>query len=111
MSLLPEIGPNGEFVYSKDDLLLKQRYDKNFIAPERKAKFKEELERIKAKHLEKDLQEVDEKMGDLNNMGHKKVTPDFEDSPHADRQPIVVEEDVVEAEEDEEEEKEDENES
>ena len=116
MGLLPDIGPNGEVIYSKEDLLIrKQMMGDNFIDPERKRILRENMERIKAKHLEKEIQDVDKKMGDLNNMGHRKVTPDFEDSPFADRQPIApeVEEDVEpEAEEDEdEEEKQNEEES
>lgn len=75
MNLLPDIGPNGEFIYSSDDLALQKRYPK----------FKEELEKLKIKADEASLEE-------LNNMGHKKITPDFEDSPFADRQPKINEE-------------------
>lgn len=39
-------------------------------------------------------QTEEERMSEFNNLGHKPVTEDFEDSPHADRQAVDNEEDI-----------------
>lgn len=80
MELLPEI-VNGVLQEDKLDKELK-KFNKNFISTERKRKLAENLAKIKAKHLEKDLEKVESEMSKLNNMGHNKVKEDFSDSPH-----------------------------
>lgn len=91
MSLLPDIDENGQLILSKEE-------KKVITNPEKKAKLKERLEMMKAKKLEESFVKADESMADLNNMGHKEITPDFEDSPFADRVPLENEEDEIETE-------------
>ncbi len=102
MSLLPDIDEEGQLILDKDE--------KKFLSdktpyPVKKARLKEMIERIKAKKVEEGI--IEESLAldnsqDLNNMGHKEITPDFSDSPFADRAPIVEEVEDNEPEEDEE---------
>jgi len=62
MPLLPDITEEGKLVLSKEDLLIKHRYDRDWISPERKALFKKNIEEIKAKYLERDLMKVERKV-------------------------------------------------
>lgn len=66
MSLLPDIGENGELVLSKEDVLLKKMFDRDFVDPERKVKLKEEIERLKANKMEEELKAVDQNMSQMN---------------------------------------------
>lgn len=89
MSLLPEI-VDGELVLSKEEKRL-TGYTNNQISPERRRLLEENLNKIKAKHLEDDLKKADEVMAEMNNDGRKEVSEDFSDSPHADRVPVTEE--------------------
>lgn len=60
MSLLPDI-ENGILQEDKVDKQLK-KFNKNYISPERRKKFAEELAKVKAKYLEKDLEKVGAEM-------------------------------------------------
>lgn len=84
MGLLPDI-VDGELVMTKEE---RKMYGNALISPERKRKFAELMNATKARHVAKEV----ERAAELNNLGHKEVTEDFEDSPHADREPLTDEE-------------------
>jgi len=97
MNLLPDIDENGQLILEKEDRKLLT------VVPtmrERRSTLKQRIEEIKARKVDEEIKRSEE----LNNDGHKEVTPDFEDSPHADRVPLVEENEEAEEEKEDEEE-------
>jgi len=88
MDYLPEI-VDGKIVLNKEE---KQVIRRAPAMTERKRMLKESLARIRTEKYKRDqLKKVDSDMSELNNMGHNEVTEDFEDSPFADREEIIEE--------------------
>lgn len=71
--------------------LLPEIKDGKLEIEEPKLSVSEAVAQFKMRHAKPKKSEEDS-LEELNNMGHKEITEDFEDSPHADRQPIKEDE-------------------
>lgn len=90
MGYLPDIDEKGQLILTKEE---RKVISMNTIDPEKKKKLAEYFAKKKAKADVEELKKVDGELAKLNNEGRKEVTEDFEDSPHADREPIKNEDD------------------
>lgn len=90
MDLLPEI-IDGKIIESAEDKHFK-KFSNKLISADRKKKLHEALSEIKARRYKRKGEEVDNDLSELNNLGHNEVTEDFSDSPFADREEEINDE-------------------